>query len=262
MNIPRYSLYYSPVGISESDHLCMRYIDETYTRHPFFGYRRMNEFLRREHGIHINDKRIRRLMHMMGIRCIYPKKRTTISDLKHKKYPYLLADHKISVVNDAWATDITYIRMHIGFMYLVTIIDLHSRYIISWKLSNSMDIDFCIDALEDALATGCPKIFNSDQGVQFTSTEFTDKLHKHDVKISMTGKGRCIDNIIMERFWRSLKYEEVYIKDYQNVQDACKHISEYIDFYNIKRPHQSLSYNTPIEIYNNHLGFYPKPRSI
>lgn len=226
----------------------MNLIDQQYLKTPFYGSRRMTDFLK-DLGHMVNRKHIQRLMRLMGIEAMYPKPNTSRPNKEHKVYPYLLKNLKIDRPNQAWAIDITYIPMKKGFQYLVAIIDWYSRYIISWRLSNSLDKDFCIETLKDALKTGKPEIFNSDQGCQFTSTEFTDVLKKHSVQISMDGKGRCIDNIFIERFWRSLKYEEVYLKAYSNGLEAKISIGQWINFYNTERRHQGIKNKKPIEAF-------------
>ena len=226
----------------------MKLIDRQYLKTPFYGSRRMTDALK-DLGHMINRKHVQRLMRLMGIEAMYPKPNTSKPNKEHKVYPYLLKNLKIDRPNQAWAVDITYIPMKKGFQYLVAIIDWYSRYIISWRLSNSLDKDFCIEALKDALKTGKPEIFNSDQGCQFTSTEFTDVLKEHSIKISMDGKGRCIDNIFIERFWRSLKYEEVYLKAYANGLEARISIAQWINFYNNERRHQGIKNKKPIEAF-------------
>ena len=250
LDICRSSIYYEPVAENEEDLLFKRLIDEHYTSRPTEGYRKHTRLLRKM-GFKINSKRVRRLMAELGIQAIYPKKKTSIGNVQHKKFPYLLSGLKIDHVNQVWSTDITYIRVGKGFIYLVAIIDWYSRYVLSWKISNTMDTSFCIEALEEALTKGKPEIFNSDQGSQFTSIEFTGCLEKAGIRISMDGKGRCYDNIFVERLWRSLKYEEVYLNDYKNPVEAYKGIKEYFRYYNDNRLHQSLDYRTPQEVYYN-----------
>jgi putative transposase len=241
-------LYYEPVGESAVNLGLMRLIDEQYLKTPFYGTRKMCVVLN-EKGYRVNRKRVQRLMQLMGIEAIYQKPRTTWANQEHEKYPYLLEDLEVTRPNQAWATDITYIPMRHGFLYLVAIVDWFSRYVLSWKLSNSLDVSFCIEALGDALRLGKPEIFNSDQGCQFTSTDFTRILKEESIKISMDGKGRALDNIIVERLWRSVKYEEVYLKDYEQGSDAHNGLHRYFDFFNNERPHQSLRYKTPSVIY-------------
>jgi len=226
----------------------MKLIDRQYLKTPFFGSRRMTDVLK-DLGHLVNRKHIQRLMRFMGIEALYPKLNTSKPNKEHKVYPYLLKNVKIDRPNQAWAIDITYIPMKKGFQYLVAIIDWFSRYIISWRLSNSLDKEFCLRVLEDALKIGKPEIFNSDQGCQFTSIEFTDILKEHAILISMDGKGRCIDNIFIERFWRSLKYEEVYLKAYANGLEARISIGQWINFYNNERRHQGIQNKKPIELF-------------
>jgi putative transposase len=234
--------------------MIMRQIDEVYTEYPFFGRRRIHVMVNYRlmpERIHVNVKRISRLMEIMGIEAIYPKKNMSKPGKEAVKYPYLLRNIKPDHPNHVWATDITYIRMKSGFIYLVAIIDWYSRCILSWELSNTMDVGFRINALNSALEkNGKPEIFNSDQGSQFTSQEFTGILIKDGIRISHDGYKRALDNVIIERFWRYLKGEEIYTKDYQTVDEAAQHISSYISFYNHIRPHQSLSYITPYSVYN------------
>ncbi len=226
----------------------MRRIDEQYTRAPFYGSRRMTAWLRAQ-GYKVNRKRVTRLMQLMGIEAVYPKPNLSRPAEGHKIYPYLLRDVEIERVNQVWSTDITYIRMAHGFLYLVAIMDWFSRFVLSWELSLSMELDFCVGALKRALRRGRPEIFNSDQGPQFTSDQFTGELKGRDIAVSMDGRGRCLDNIFIERLWRSLKYEEVYLKDYQLVAEAREGIGRYFRFYNDERLHASLEYRTPASIY-------------
>lgn len=250
LGLGRSSLYYRP-GRDESynEHL-MQLIDKQYTKTPFYGVPRMTIFLRRK-GHLVNPKRVRRLMRKMGLEAIYPrfKRNLSLPDKANKKYPYLLKGLEIVRPDQVWATDITYIRMYRGWVYLAAIMDWFSRYVIAWELSLTLEADFCVTALERALETGCPEIFNSDQGSQFTSDDFTGLLRDADVLISMDGKGRAFDNIMVERLWRSVKYEEVYLKDYQTVAEAKLGLDRYFEFYNNERPHQSLDYCTPAEVY-------------
>ena len=229
----------------------MNLIDTIYTKHPFFGYRRITAMLRRL-GYAVNGKRIIGLMRRMSLEAIYPKKNTSIASREHWKYPYLLNEINVTRPGQVWATDITYIRMRKGYLYLMAIMDWHSRYVLSWRLSNTLDVSFCIDALEEALLKYVhPKIFNSDQGCQFTSETFTKRLIGAGIRISMDGKGRCHDNIFVERLWRSLKYEEVFLKDYCDGIEAAASLNSYFRFYNFERPHQALGYKTPQEVYVN-----------
>jgi putative transposase len=226
----------------------MKIIDEQYTRTPFYGAPRMTLVLRKM-GYPVSHKRVERLMRQMGIQAIYPKKNLSKPNAGHQKFPYLLKGLEINCPDQVWATDITYIRLLTGFVYLVAVMDWYSRYVISWRLSNSMDTLFCIEALQEALLKRSPEIFNSDQGSQFTSDEFVNILQKKEIRISMDGRGRAFDNIMIERLWRSVKYEEVYIKDYQTVRDAYTGLSRYIEFYNNERFHTSLGDGTPASIY-------------
>jgi putative transposase len=248
LGVNRSSLYYEPTGESEENLQLMRLIDEQYTRTPFYGSRRMTEWLRTK-GFEVNRKRVLRLMTLMGIEAVYPKPKLSQPGEGHRIYPYLLAGMKVERVNQVWSTDITYIRMAQGFAYLVAVMDWHSRFVLSWALSVTMELDFCLAALERALRRGRPEIFNSDQGAQFTSEKFTSKLAARQIAISMDGRGRCLDNIFIERLWRSLKYEEVYLNDYAWVTEACAGIERWFRFYNHERLHQSLQYKTPAAVY-------------
>lgn len=248
LGVNRSGLYYEPVGESEENLRLMRLLDEQYTRVPFYGSRRMTEWLATQ-GYEVNRKRISRLMQLMGIEAVYPKPRLSQPGEGHRVYPYLLRGVTVNRLNQVWSTDITYIRMAKGFVYLVAVMDWYSRYVLSWSLSLTMEIDFCIEALRIALRRGRPEIFNSDQGAQFTSEKFTAELAAKEIAISMDGRGRCMDNIFIERLWRSLKYEEVYLKDYESVTEARTGIERYFRFYNQERLHQSLDYRTPAAIY-------------
>ena len=249
LGLVRSSYYYDPRPESEYNLLLMRLIDEQYIRRPFYGSRRMREWLRGQ-GHRVCRDRVRRLMRLMGIEAIYPKPRLSIKDKEHRIYPYLLRDLKIDHADQVWAVDITYIRLRRGFAYLVAIMDWYSRYVLAWELSLTLEADFCLIALERALSRAIPEIFNTDQGSQFTSEAFTGKLEDAGIQISMDGRGRTFDNIMIERLWRSVKYEEVYLKDYENFIDARKGLAEYFLFYNNERPHQSLAYRPPVEIYS------------
>ncbi len=243
-------MYYRETSESTENIIYMDMIDKEYTKHPFLGYRKMTDFLCRK-GHFVNEKRIRRLMGVLGLEAIYPKKKTSIPDLAHRKYPYLLKNFVIDRPNQVWSTDITYIKLDKGFVYLTAVIDWYSRYVLSWRLSNTLDSRFCIEALNEALTKGKPEIFNTDQGSQFTSIEFTGILQKGGIRISMDGKGRALDNIFVERLWRSVKYEEAYLNAYATVDDAYYGLEKYFEYYNNERPHQSLGYMTPEEIHNN-----------
>ncbi len=248
LGVNRSGLYYEPLGESEENLRFMRLIDEQYTRAPFYGSRKMTEWLVTE-GYPVNRKRIRRLMEVMGIEAVYPKPKLSQPEEGHRIYPYLLRGVAVERINQVWSTDITYIRMAQGFVYLVAVMDWFSRYVLSWSLSLTLELDFCVEALRSALRRGQPEIFNSDQGSQFTSEKFTAELAAKDIAISMDGRGRCMDNIFIERLWRSLKYEEVYLKDYASVAEARAGIERYLRFYNQERLHQSLDYRTPAAIY-------------
>ena len=226
----------------------MGLIDRQYLQTPFYGSRKMTASLRRQ-GHQVNRKRVQRLMRQMGIEAIYRRPNTSRPDSRHKVYPYLLRGFQIDKVNQVWATDITYIPMARGFMYLVCIMNWHSRYVLSWRLSNTLEADFCVDALEEALSYDVPGIFNTDQGSQFTSEAFTSVLLNHGVQISMDSAGSYMDNMFVERLWRNVKYEEVYLKAYDTVAQAKAGIGAYLRFYNNERPHQALDYRTPAEVF-------------
>jgi putative transposase len=248
LGVNRSGLYYEPVGESEENLLLMRWLDEQYTRTPFYGSRRMTEWLATV-GYAVNRKRVSRLMERMGIEAVYAKPKLSQPGEGHRIYPYLLRGATVDRVNQVWSTDITYIRMARGFLYLVAVMDWFSRFVLSWSLSLTMEVGFCVEALKRALRRGRPDIFNSDQGSQFTSEQFTGELAERQIAISMDGRGRCMDNIVVERLWRSLKYEEVYLKDYASVPEARAGIARYFRFYNHERLHQSLGYRTPAAIY-------------
>lgn len=226
----------------------MRLIDEQYLRTPFYGWPKMTAHLRRI-GYEVNHKRIQRLMQKMGIRAIYPGPKTTIRSSEHKVYPYLLRNLAITRPLQVWSSDITYVPMPRGFMYLVAIIDWYSRYVIAWQLSNSLDGGFCLETLQQALQRGKPCIFNTDQGVQFTATAYTSCLENAGIRVSMDGRGRALDNIFIERLWRTVKYEDLYIKEYSTVPALAAGLEQYFHFYNQERLHQSLDYRTPAEVH-------------
>jgi len=250
LDISRSGLYYQPKGISEEDLILMKLIDRQYLTTPFYGARKIAVWLKSQ-GQWVNRKRVRRLMRMMGLKAIYRRPRTSQPAPGHKIYPYLLSGMKITRPNQVWAADITYIPMARGFLYLVAIIDWYSRYVLSWRLSNTLDADFCVEALQEALRKGKPEIFNTDQGAQFTSEAFTELMEQHGIRISMDGKGSYNDNLFIERLWRTVKYEEVYIKAYQSGRDARVGIGDYFRFYNTERPHQALGYRTPAEAFTS-----------
>lgn len=240
--------YYKPIPETANNLLIMNLIDKIYTDRPFYGSRKIVHELKRQ-GHVVNRKRVLRLMQKMNLHPIYPKPNLSKNNSSHKIFPYLLKDINISRPNQVWSTDITYIPVQGGYFYLIAIIDWFSRYILSWKLSNTMDTYFCLIALDEALKIACPEIFNTDQGSQFTSEDFIQSLQKKNIKISMDGKGRCLDNIFVERFWRTIKYEEVYIKKYETGLDVKNGLENYLPFYNKHRLHQSLNYKTPYEVY-------------
>lgn len=257
LNLSRASYYRSTdmnIGTETPENLeLMRLIDEEYTRHPFYGSRKLRSCFRRQ-GREINRKRIQRLMRIMGLVSTAPKPNTSKRNKEHKVYPYLLRDLIIDQANQVWCSDITYIRMQGGFVYLVAVMDWYSRKVLSWEVSNTMEDSFCVSALERAVRLyGIPEIFNTDQGSQFTSTDFITVLKQNGIKISMDGKGRWMDNVFIERLWRSVKYEDVYLKEYRTVVALRQGFSEYFLFYNEERPHQSFGTCTPAEVYD---GFY------
>ena len=250
LNITRSSFYYVPVGFSDQDLDILGKLDEFYTENPTYGTRRMKSALKKRYGIRVGRSKIKKYMNTLNIAAIYPKKRLSLPDISHHKYPYLLRDVKITKVNQVWSTDITYIKLENGFVYLTAVIDWYSRSVLSWRLSTTLDRSFCIDAVKEALQKyGTPDIFNTDQGSQYTSDEFTGLLKEHNVKISMDGKGRALDNIFVERLWRTVKYEDIYLKGYENVSACKKGLKAFFEYYNNRREHQSLEDNYPMEIY-------------
>jgi putative transposase len=248
LDLPRSSFYYAPAGVNEEDLTLMRMLDEQYTATPFYGSRRMQVALATA-GYPVNRKHIQRLMRKMGLEAVGPKPRLSQAHPGHRVYPYLLRDVPVTHVDQVWSTDITYVRLRRGFVYLVAIMDWFSRYVLTWELSVTVDGQFCVDALQRALAWRRPAIFNTDQGAQFTSEAFTGVLQAAGVQISMDGRGRALDNVFVERLWRSVKYEEVYLKDYETVPIARRGLDRYFGFYNHERPHQSLDYRTPAAVY-------------
>jgi len=243
----RSTLYYHPSHFRDDTELANE-IHELWLEMPFYGYRRLTAELRRQNQS-INGKRVLRLMREMNIQALYPRPHTTVRALGHKIYPYLLKDLSIDSPNQVWATDITYLKLPSGFAYLVALIDLYSRYIISWRISNTMDTHFCLEMLEDAFRTSNPEILNTDQGSQFTSKDWVERVEASGARVSMDGKGRWIDNVIIERFWRTLKHEHFLLHSFDNVRQVRQSISEYIELYNHRRLHQSLGYKTPAEVY-------------
>jgi putative transposase len=248
VGLNRASYYYQVASESPLNLELMRRIDEQYMKTPFYGWPRMTAYLQKQ-GYVINHKRVQRLMRKMGLQAIFPQPRPKQERHNHKIYPYLLNELKIVRSNQVWSSDITYIPIQNGFMYLVAVIDWYSRYVLAWELSNTLDGHFCQEALHQALTQGQPEIFNTDQGVQFTATDFTGILEQASIQISMDGRGRALDNIFIERFWRSLKYEDVYLRDYPSVPELLTGLRRYISFYNFERPHQSLGYLTPDEVH-------------
>ena len=248
LGLPRSSYYYDSQRDDSYNLHLMNLIDEQFTTTPFYGVKRMTAWLQRQ-GEAVNHKRIRRLMRLMGLEAVYPKPRLSFPHQAHSSYPYLLRNLVIDHPDQVWCADITYIRMLHGFVYLVAVMDWYSRSVLSWELSTTLDTQFCISALEKALEVSQPEIFNTDQGSQFTSREFTGLLEKEDIRISMDGRGRVFDNIFVERLWRSVKYEEVYLHTYQTVSEARHGIVRYFLFYNRERLHESLGYQTPYEVY-------------
>lgn len=247
--LPRSTFYHVPAPVREEELELMKLIDRCHLEHPYYGSRRIRDWLEDE-GHQVNRKRILRLMRTMGLAALYPKRNLSLANQAHKVYPYLLRGLTIERPNQVWATDITYIPMARGFVYLVAIMDWHSRRVLSWRVSNTLDTSFCIEALNEAIENhGAPEIFNTDQGSQFTSEEFTGVLKQHDIQISMDGKGRWVDNVFVERLWRSVKYEEVYLKAYETITDARDSLGQYFAFYNDKRRHQSLDRQTPDSVY-------------
>lgn len=250
LSVNRSSYYYEPVPESKINLALMRLIDEQYTRTPFYGSPRMTCYLRSK-GYCVNHKRIERLMRLMDLQAIYPRRNLSLPNLSHKIYPYLLRGLIINFPNQVWCADITYVRMRYGFLYLIAIMDWFSRYVLAWELSNTLDVSFCLEALERALKYRIPGIFNTDQGCQFTSQDFTSILEKNQVRISMDGRGRVFDNIFIERLWRTVKYEEIYLKEYSTGIEAYNSLKKYFQFYNQERFHQSLDYQTPEKVYFN-----------
>jgi putative transposase len=254
LGVNRSTLYYERVAPDAEELGLMRRIDEIHLKYPFYGSRKIARTLK-EAGVKVNRKRVQRLMRLMGLESLAPKPKTSQPAPEHPVYPYLLGNLKVSRVNQVWAADITYIPMARGFLFLVAVIDLYSRRVLAWRLSNSMGTNFCVEALHEALERfGRPEIFNTDQGAQFTSEDFTEVLLERGIKISMDGRGRCLDNVFVERLWRSLKYEEVYLYAYESVAEARAGIDRYLNFFNDGRPHAALGYQTPASFYDGLLN--------
>lgn len=250
LNISRSSVYYQEV-VNQTDIAAMNALDEIYTAYPFYGSRRMVYELAASYQMNLCREHVQRLMRLMGLQAIYPKARRKLSQPngQHRKYPYLLTGITAARPNHIWGTDITYVRLESGFAYLVALLDWYSRYVIAWQLSETLEINFCLDNLQGALTNRQPMIHNSDQGSHFTSPQYTDLLAARDIQISMDGRGRCMDNIFTERLWRTVKYENIYLKSYANFQEANTGLADYFQFYNGRRPHQSLNNRTPAEAY-------------
>lgn len=248
LGLSRSTLYYQPVPETAENLAMMRLMDEEYTRHPFKGSRRMAAWLSQEWGHEVNRKRVQRLMRQMGLEAIYPKPNRS-TGCGHKVYPYLLRGVTVSRPDQVWSADITYVGMSSGFLYLAAVIDWYSRYVISWRLSNTLDGEFCLDMLNEALSHGQPEVFNTDQGVQFTANAWTSRLESVGTRVSMDGRGRCLDNVFVERLWRSVKYEDIYLRGYEQVPELRQGLRTYFQFYNEKRHHQSLNDRTPAEVY-------------
>jgi putative transposase len=255
LGLTRSGVYYRPVATPADDLRLMRLLDEQYTACPFYGSRRMAAWLVRQ-GEVVNRKRVQRLLRVMGLEAIYPKPRLSTPGAGHRVYPYLLRDVAVERPGHVWSADITYLPLPGGFMYLAATIDWYSRLVVAWRLSNTLDGSFCQEMLEAALATGTPAVFNTDQGVQFTARAFTERVEQAGAAVSMDGRGRCLDNVFVERLWRSVKYEDVYLRGYESVPDLERGLTAYFRFYNHERPHQSLGYRTPAEV---HAGPGGKP---
>jgi putative transposase len=249
LGLPRSTYYFTAAQESGRNLEIMRLIDEQYLARPFYGSRKFTHWLHQQ-GYPTNRKRVQRLMRLMGVEAIYRKPRTTVFNPENRVFPYLLRNVVITHCNHVWSTDITYIPMRHGFMYLVAVIDWFSRHVLSWRLSNSLDTSFCLEALADALTQGTPEIFNTDQGTQFTSLPFTSMLESSGIAISMDGRGRALDNVFVERLWRTVKYEDIYLKDYETVDELYQGLTSYFSFYGRERPHQALKYRTPWEVYH------------
>ena len=249
LGLARSTLYDQPLGASAENLQLMRLLDEQYTVTPFYGLRRMTAWLRGQ-GYTVNRKRVARLMRVMGLEALYPKPRLSQPAAGQMIYPYLLRGVAVERINQVWSADITYIRLQAGFVYLVAVMDWFSRYVLSWAISITMDMAFCVEALDQALGQGHPEIFNTDQGAQFTSQVFTARLKAGGIRISMDGRGRALDNVFVERLWRTVKYEEVYLRDYQTVWEARQSLARYFLFYNEERLHQALDYRPPAAVYH------------
>ena len=248
LGLCRSSLYYQGVTESVENLRLMRRIDQEYTAHPFLGSRRLTKWLN-EQGEAVNRKRVQRLMRLMGLEAVYPKPRLSAARAGHRIYPYLLRNVRVERPNQVWSTDITYVPLARGFMYLAAILDWFSRYVIAWRLSNTLDGSFCLEMLDEALSRGRPEVFNTDQGVQFTAAAWTGRLESAGVQVSMDGKGRCLDNVFVERRWRTVKYEDIYLWGYESVPQLQRGLGRYFPYYNEERLHQALDYRTPAQVY-------------
>jgi putative transposase len=250
LGLARASFYYEPATETEENLHLMRRIDQQYTDQPVYGSRRMTIWLQGQ-GYRVNRKRVQRLMRLMGLEAIYPKPKLSAPGQGHQIYPYLLRGVTIERVDQVWSTDITYVPLLSGFMYLAAVIDWHSRYVLAWRLSNTLEGSFCLEMLDEALSRGRPEIFNTDQGAQFTAEAFTGRLLAAGVAVSMNGKGRCLDNVFVERLWRTVKYENIYPRGYETVPQLREGLAQFFPFYNEGRPHMGLGYRTPAEVYQN-----------
>jgi putative transposase len=254
LGLNRSSVYYQPATETADKLRLMRLIDQEYTAHPFSGSRKLTRWLVQQ-GEVVNRKRVQRLMRRMGLEAIYPKPKLSLAGRGHRIYPYLLRNVSIERPNQVWSTDITYVPLASGFMYLAAILDWHSRYVIAWRLSNTLDGSFCLEMLDEALSRGKPEVFNTDQGVQFTAEAWTSRLESAGVAVSMDGRGRCLDNVFVERLWRTVKYEDVYLRGYETVPQLQQGLRLYFPYYNERRLHQSLAYRTPATVYHErHAG--------
>jgi len=248
LGLNRASLYYQPAAETPENLRLMRLLDQEYTAHPFLGSRRLRRWLITQ-GETVNRKRVQRLMRIMGLEAVYPKPRLSVPQSGHRVYPYLLRNVRIERPDQVWSTDITYVPLASGFMYLAAILDWYSRYVLVWRLSNTLDGSFCLEMLDEALSRGRPEVFNTDQGVQFTAQAWTGRLEAAGVAVSMDGKGRCLDNVFVERLWRTVKYEDLYLWRYEDVPQLRQGLGRYFPYYNEERPHQALAYRTPAAVY-------------
>jgi putative transposase len=253
LGLSRSSLYYEPAAETAENLRLMRLIDQEYTAHPFLGSRRLRKWLT-EQGEEVNRKRVQRLMWVMGLEAIYPKPKLSTAGRGHRIYPYLLRNVRIQRPDQVWSTDITYVPLASGFMYLAAVIDWFSRYVLAWRLSNTLDGSFCLEMLDEALRRGRPEVFNTDQGVQFTSAAWTGRLESAGVSVSMDGRGRCLDNVFVERLWRTVKYEDIYLWRYEAVPQLQQGLGRYFPYYNEARQHQALDYRTPATVYRQGRG--------